>query len=127
MVDIKKLKKGNYVVEEGEPYIIKDLQFVVYGTHSHTKAKIVMQSLFSGKIIETSKPLHDQMQEANIIRKCASIISKAEDKLQIMDAVSFETLDADIEKELLEQANENDQVTYIQFGKTSKVIEIRKQ
>lgn len=127
MVEIKKLKKGNYVVHDGEPHIIKDLQFVVYGTHSHTKAKIILQNLFTGKIIETSLPLHEQMQEANIIRKCASIISKEDSKMQIMDAVSFETIDADIESELLKQADENDQVTYIQFGNIAKVIEIRKR
>lgn len=126
MVNIKKLKKGNYVVHNGEPCIIKDLQFVVYSTHSHTKAKITLQGLFSGKITETSLPLHEQMQEADIIRKCATIISKSEDKLQIMDTVSFETIDADIDKDLLEKANENDQVTYIQFENIAKILEIRK-
>ena len=44
-----------------------------------------------------------------------------------MDAVTFETIDADADKELHEQATENDQVTYIQFDKTTKVLEIRKQ
>ena len=112
---------------EGEPCIIKDLQFVVYSTHSHTKAKIELQGLFSGKVISTSLPLHEQLQEADIIRKCATIISKAKDKLKIMDAVTFETIDADANKELFEQATENDQVTYIQFDKSTKVLEIRKQ
>lgn len=127
MVDLKKLKKGNYVVWENEPCIIKDLQFVVYSTHSHTKAKIELQGLFSGKIISTSLPLHEQLQEADIIRKCATVISKTDDKIQIMDAVTFETIDADIDNELFEQATENDQVTYIHFGNTSKILEIRKR
>ncbi len=127
MVDLKKLKKGNYVVWEGEPCMVKDLQFVVYSTHSHTKAKIELQGLFSGKFISTSLPLHEQMQEADITRKCATIISKAKDKLQIMDAVTFETIDADVDDKLFEEAKENDSVTYVQFGNTSKVLEIRKQ
>ena len=127
MVDIKKLKKGNYVIWDGEPCIIRNLEFVVYSTHSHTKAKIELQGLFSGKLISTSLPLHEQLQEADIIRKCATIISKAKGKLQIMDAVSFETIDADVNNELLESATENDQVTYVQFGNTAKVLEIRKQ
>jgi len=122
VVDLKKLKKGNYVVWEDEPCVIKDLQFVVYSTHSHTKAKIELEGLFSGKIISTSLPMHEQLQEADIIRKCATIISKAKDKLQIMDAVTFETIDADVNEELFEQANENDQVTYIQFGNISKFL-----
>ena len=127
MAEIKKLKKGNYIVYNGEPCVIKDLQFVVYGTHTHTKAKIVLQNLFTGKMIETSMPLHEQLQEADIIRKCATIISKAKDKLQIMDAVNYETFDADVEEGLIEEADEGDNVTYIQFGENTKVLEIRKQ
>lgn len=127
MVDLKKLKKGNYVIWEGEPCIIKELEFVVYSTHSHTKAKIELQGMFSGKLISTSLPLHEQLQEADITRKCATLISKTKSKLQIMDAVTFETIDADADEELFEQASENDQVTYVQFDKIAKVIEIRKQ
>ena len=127
MVDLKKLKKGNYVVWEDEPCIIKNLEFVVYSTHSHTKAKIELQGLFSGKAISTSLPLHEQLQEADIIRKCATIISKTKDKLQIMDAMTFETIDADVDNELFEMATENDQVTYVQFNNAAKVLEIRKQ
>ncbi len=46
--------------------------------------------------------------------------------MQIMDAVTFETIDVEVDNELMEQATENDQVTYIQFEKTAKVLEIRK-
>ncbi len=126
MTDLKKLKKGNYVIYEGEPCVIKDLQFVVYSTHSHTKAKIELEGLFSGKKIQTSLPLHEQLQEADIIRKCATIISKQESKIQIMDSVNFETYDADISQNLLEQAIEGDNVTYIKFGNSIKVLEVRK-
>lgn len=127
MVEIKKLKKGNYIVYDGEPCVIKDLQFVVYDTHTNTKAKIVLQNLFTGKIIETSLPLHEQLQEADIIRKCATIVSKDKGRLQIMDAVNYETFDADVEDGLIEEANEGDNVTYIRFGENTKVLEIRKQ
>ncbi|MBW2966431.1 hypothetical protein KY342_04985 [Candidatus Woesearchaeota archaeon] len=126
MTDLKKLKKGNYIIYEGEPCVIKDLKFVVYGTHSHTKAKIELEGLFSGKKIQTSLPLHEQLQETDIIRKCATVISKQKDKIQIMDTVNFETLDANIDSNLSEQAIEGDNVTYIQHGNSIKVIEIRK-
>ena len=126
MTDLKKLKKGNYVLYENEPCVIKNLEFVVYSTHSHTKAKIELEGLFSGKKIITSLPLHENLQEADITRKCATIISKLQNKIQIMDAVNFETFDADISPNLIEQAVEGDNVTYIQFGNNVKVLEVRK-
>ena len=126
MIDLKKLKKGSYVVHENEPCIVKDLKFVVTGTHSHTKAKLTLESLFSGKTHILSLPLHEQLQEADIIRKCATVVSKTKTNVQIMDVVHFETFDADISEELLEQATEGDQVTYIQFENATKVLEVRK-
>ncbi len=126
MIDLKKLKKGSYVVHENEPCIVKDIKFVVTGTHSHTKAKLMLESLFSGKSHVLSLPLHEQMQEADIIRKCATVVSKSKGKLQIMDVVNFETFDADISDELMEQAAEGNQVTYIQFENATKVLEVRK-
>ena len=56
----------------------------------------------------------------------ASIISKKDSQLEIIDAVTFDTINADISPELLEQASENDSVTYIQFEDTIRVIEVRK-
>ncbi len=126
MTDLKKLKKCNYVIYEGEPCVIKDLQFVVYSTHSHTKAKIELEGLFSGKKIVTSLPLHEQLQETDIIRKCATVISKQENRIQIMDVINFETLDANVDPTLLEQAVEGDNVTYIQHGNSIKILEVRK-
>ncbi len=127
MIGLKKLKKGNYIVHENEPCLIKEIEFKVYGTHSHTKAKLTVENIFSGKTYVLSMPLGEQLQEADIIRKCATIISKTDEGLQIMDLFNFETIDAKADKELLEQAQLNDQVTYIQFNNASKVIDIRKQ
>ena len=65
--------------------------------------------------------------DEELTRKCASIISKKENKLEIIDSVSFISYKAEIDPELLKQANENDQVTYVQDGDSVKVLEIRKR
>ena len=78
------------------------------------------------ELTKLKKSGYNPVKEEDIIRKCASIISKKDGKLEIIDSVSFKTFEADIAPELLEQADENDQVTYILSGKTAKVVEIRK-
>lgn len=125
MMDLKNLKKGSYIVHENEPCIIKDIN--LDSAQTDANAEITLKNLFSGEKFVLSIPLHEQVQEVDIIRKCATIISKKDDTLEIMDVVNFDTFDANISKELLEQAAQGNQVTYIQFENITKVLEVRKQ
>jgi hypothetical protein len=63
----------------------------------------------------------------DLIRKCATIISKSKNELEIMDINSFQTLKASIDEALFNEATVNDQVTYVKDGKIIKVIEVRKR
>ena len=67
------------------------------------------------------------MQEDNLLRKCATIISKVDGKLEIMDSITFKTIQAEIDKKLLEQAEINDAVTYTESEGSAKILEIRKR
>lgn len=124
MTNTSQLSKGSYVTYKGEPCVIRDLEHMS-GNKEDTKVKIVLEGLMTGKIVNSSLSL-SEMQEADVRRRCATVIAKSKDKLQILDSVSFDTIDADVSKELFEQAGENDQVTYIRFGDNAKVLEIRK-
>ncbi|MEE9525476.1 MAG: hypothetical protein V3V78_02610 [Candidatus Woesearchaeota archaeon] len=63
----------------------------------------------------------------DLVRKCATIISKTNKGLEIMDISTFETLKATIDEELFNQASVNDQVTYVQADDGIKVLEVRKR
>ena len=67
------------------------------------------------------------IEDEELIRRCATVLSKKKDKLEIMDLTSFESFKAVIDEELLEQAELNDQVTYVKSGDYVKILEIRKQ
>lgn len=123
MVDIKKLKKGNYVIHENEPCIIQGIQFLP--NKNNPIVKLELEGIFSGKSYDTQLT-HRTVQEANLTRKCATVVSKKNNKVQIMDVATFETFSAIIPKELLVKAEEGDNITYIQFGDTAKVLEVRK-
>ena len=64
---------------------------------------------------------------ADLVRKCATIVSKSKEKLEIMDITTFRTIKADIDKDLFNEAEINDHVTYIEASDGAKVLEIRKQ
>lgn len=108
------LKKGIYVTYEGEPWTVEELN----------NDKFMLKHIFSDKIIEL--PINKEIQEADIIRKCATIISKKKDKVEIIDIDNYNTFDAMISSELLKKANEGDNVTYVKHEDNAKVVELRK-
>ena len=119
------LKKGDYFKHNNEMLRIIRKEVVVYGTHSHSKLKLFVQSL--DKKGEKSINMHhtDKVEILDIIRKAAQVLSKTQDKVQIMDNVSFETLDADAPEELFNEINEGDEVTFISLEGNIKVLEKR--
>ncbi|MBW2978092.1 hypothetical protein KY331_04570 [Candidatus Woesearchaeota archaeon] len=124
MVDVKNLKEGTYVIHENEPCIIKSIEFLP--NISNPIIKLEIEGIFSAKSYEKQLSMHDQLEEADLARKCATVVSKKENKIEIMDMATFETLNAEISKELLDKAEQGDNITYISFGNAIKVIEVRK-
>lgn len=126
MIEVKKLKKGDYIMHKGGPWVVKSASVIVTGTHCHSKMKLELQNLFSGEYDMFTTPLHERMEELDITRKSAQLVAKAADgKLQIMDNVSFETFDANADQEIADELSEGDQVTYIEFNGAAKVLEKR--
>jgi len=125
MLEVKKLKKGSYILHKGEPYIVKEVQNVVTGTHTHSKIKLIIHGLFSGINESFTLPPHDHVDDIHIIRKHGQVISKTEDKIQVMDLFSYDTLDADYHKDLVGDLEEGDEITYVDFGGTAFIVEKR--
>ena len=67
----------------------------------------------------------DRVDIVEIIKKEGQVVSKTDDKVQIMDNVSYETLDGTAPKELLNELNEGDQVTFIDFNGNIQILEKR--
>jgi len=125
MIEIKQLKKGDYVLHKGEPALITSIGLVVTGTHSHGKMKVQVRGLFSGTGDSFTLPLHERVQDVEIIRKLAQLIAKNPDNVQVMDMQSFETITAEADKGLMQELSEGDNVTYVEFEGRARVIEKR--
>ncbi len=121
----QELQRGNYFIYNGEPVRVLRKEIIVVGTHSHSKLKFYIQGL--SEKAERSVNLHhtDKVEIVDIIRKQCQVISKSNNKLQIMDMVTYETLDASASPELLSQLNEGDQATFIEFKGNVELIEKR--
>ena len=119
------LERGSYFIYNNEPVRVTRKELVAYGTHSHSKLKIFFQGL--NEKGEKSVNLHhtDKVEIVDIIRKLGQIISKTGNKVQVMDMVSYETIECNAAPEILNNLNENDQVTFIDFKGNFEIIEKR--
>ena len=125
MSSASELKKGSYFIHGNEPVRVIRKEVVVYGTHSHSKLKIFIQGLTEKG--ERNINLHhtDKVEIVEIIRKTGQVISKTNENIQIMDNVSYETLDGTASNELHNELNEGDQVTFVDFNGNIKIIDKR--
>ena len=62
----------------------------------------------------------------DLVRRCATIISKSKSHLEIIDSTTFETLKATVDETMFSEASVNDHVTYVQTDVGAKVLEVRK-
>ena len=119
------LKRGSYFIHNGKPVQVTRRELVAYGTHSHSKLKLFIKGL-SGRGEKTVNMHHtDRVEIVEIIKKVGQVISKTDDKVQIMDNVSYETLDGTAPRDLINELNEGDQVTFIDFNGIIQILEKR--
>ena len=126
MANASELKRGSYFIYNNEPVRVNRKEVVVYGTHSHSKLKLFIQGL--NEKGERVINLHhkDKVEIIDIIRKVGQVIAKTNDNVQIMDSVSYETLDGYTSEDLHNELNEGDQVTFIDFKGKIQIIDKRK-
>ena len=125
MPTASELERGTYFIYNNEPVKVLRKEVIVVGTHSHSKLKFYIQGL--NEKSERSVNFHhtDKVEIVDIVRKLGQIIAKANNKLQIMDMVSYETLDSNASPGLINELNIGDNVTFIELKGSIEIIEKR--
>src|SRR3989338_4419430 len=125
MPTASELERGNYFIYNNEPVRVLRKEVIVVGTHSHSKLKFYIQGL--NERGERTVTFHhtDKVEIVEIIRKQGQIISKSNNKVQLMDMVTYETLDSAVSSELFNELNENDQVTFVNIDGNVQILEKR--
>ena len=119
------LEKGNYFIYNGEPVRVVRKEVVSVGTHSHTKLKFYVQGLREKGERTVILQHSDRVDKVDIMRKQGQIISKASNKVQLMDSISYETLDSTLPAELENDINEGDTVTFIELNGAVEILDKR--
>lgn len=106
------LKKGSYVLLEGSPCKVVDIQISKPGKHGHAKSRILAVGILDEKKREVVMPSQSNVEVPIIEKRTAQVLSVKEDVATVMDAETYETFEMKIEPELKEQCTEGSNVFY---------------
>lgn len=112
LASIGSLNKGNYVVIDGEPCKVADIQVSRPGKHGHAKVRCVAVGILDGKKRETVKPGHDNVEVPIVDKRTAQVLSINGNQANVMDEETFETFDLEIPEELKSDISEGASVLF---------------
>jgi translation initiation factor 5A precursor (eIF-5A) len=89
------LKKGSYIVIDGEPCRIVDYSTAKTGKHGSAKAHVVAIGVFSGQKKTLVAPVDTRVQIPIIEKRVAQVIADLGGSVQLMDLESYETFEVE--------------------------------
>ena len=89
------LKKGSYIVIDGEPCRIVEISRAKTGKHGSAKAHVVAIGVFSGQKKTMVAPVDTRDQVPVIEKRLAQVLADMGDMVQLMDLETFETFEVE--------------------------------
>src|SRR3989344_6637971 len=97
--EISALKVGRYIMMEGRPCEIVNMDWSAPGKHGHAKYRVTGMDILTGSKHMGIYTSHDKVEVPIIEKKNAQVLSVSGDKAQVMDMQSYETFDVAIPPE----------------------------
>ncbi|MCE4601139.1 MAG: translation initiation factor IF-5A [Desulfurococcales archaeon] len=89
------LKKGSYIVIDGEPCRIVEITRAKTGKHGSAKAHVVAIGVFSGQKKTLVAPVDTRVQVPVIEKRIGQVIADMGDMIQVMDMETFDTFEVE--------------------------------
>ena len=90
--DANSIKRGSYIVVDGEPCQVIDLSHSKTGKHGHAKIRMEAIGLFDKKKRSPVMPSTAKVQVPLIDKRNAQVITLEGKEMSVMDKESYETL-----------------------------------
>lgn len=122
---ISELKPGRYIIMDGEACKILDMQKSAPGKHGHAKYRVSAQTLLTNSKKIKVYTSHASVKVPIIEKKDAQVLSVSGNAVQVMDMESFETFEAEKDKELDAELKPDDNVIYWEIMGKKIVREVK--
>ncbi len=125
MADIGKLKKGRFVIVDGEPCCIKNMTSSAPGKHGHAKYKTDVVGLFDGQKRSFVMPAGHKIEVPIIERGVAQVLALMGNTAQLMDLSTYETFELPVPMYLRGELGEGSEVEYMQALGRRKIAQLK--
>ncbi|MGC8583273.1 MAG: translation initiation factor IF-5A [Thermoproteus sp.] len=92
-VEVGELKEGSYIVIDGEPCRVVEIEKSKTGKHGSAKARVVAVGLFDNVKRTLSVPVDTQVEVPIIEKFTAQVLAISGDTIQLMDMRDYKTLE----------------------------------
>jgi len=123
------LKKGSYIVIDGEPCRIVEITRAKTGKHGSAKAHVVAIGVFSGQKKTLVAPVDTRVQVPVIEKRLGQVLADMGDMLQIMDLETYDTFEIEKpdDEQLLAKIEPGVTVEYWLIMGRPKIVRVRQQ
>lgn len=111
--EVRTLKKGRYVMIDGEPCTIMNISTSKPGKHGSSKARIDAIGLFDGQKRSIVQPVNAKIDVPLVERKLGQVLSIANDTVQIMNMDDYSTMELKIPEDIKEKVKVGEDLSYL--------------
>ncbi|MEB3816641.1 MAG: translation initiation factor IF-5A [Desulfurococcales archaeon] len=121
------LKKGSYIVIDGEPCRIVEITKAKTGKHGSAKAHVVAIGVFSGQKKTLVAPVDTRVQIPVIEKRLAQVLADMGDSVQLMDLETYDTFEVEKpeDPQLVSKLQPGVQVEYWLIMGRPKIMRVR--
>ncbi len=94
--EIKKFKKGDYVLIDGEPCTVESVQISKPGKHGGAKARLVATGIFNDVKKSVVKPADAKLEVPIIEKRKMQVLSISGNIAQVMDLETYEMFEVKV-------------------------------
>jgi translation initiation factor 5A len=123
IVDVRGLKKGNYVVIDDEPCKIINMTSSKPGKHGAAKVRMDAASIFDNKKHSLLTSGSDKIEVPIINKQTHQVLSINGNIAQLMNTESYETLELEIPEELTDTVVEGGEVQVMEALDRKQIME----
>jgi len=121
----KELKEGKFVIIEGEPCRVVEVQSSAPGKHGAAKMRIVGVGVFDNTKRTLLKPGDADVEIPIVERKVVQVISVSGDIAQVMDPKSYEVYEMPVPEEIKSEVEAGKEVEIMETMGRRMMLRVR--
>ena len=124
--DLGSIKEGSYIVIDGEPCRVVQVDKSKPGKHGSAKVRLVAINIFTGAKKSYVGPADSRVEIPIIDKRAGQVIAVTPNMIQLMDLETYETFEVEnVGKEIREKLQSGVEVEYWKVLGKTKIMRVK--